>query len=120
VQLITLNLRASGSRVVPASDGRTAIARAEHEDPLLIVLDVMLPDLDGYEVCRRIREFSSAPIIMLTAKAEVSHKVTGLAAGADDYMTKPFSVEELIARVQAVLRRRDGEQRARAPRRVEV
>jgi DNA-binding response OmpR family regulator len=119
VQLITLNLRASGYRVVSASDGLTAVARAEHEDPLLILLDVMLPDLDGYEVCRRIREFSSVPIIMLTAKAEVSHKVAGLSSGADDYVTKPFSVEELIARVQAVLRRPGGA-RARAPRTFEA
>jgi len=120
VQLITINLRASGFRVVSASDGTTAVARAEHEEPLLILLDVMLPDIDGYEVCRRIREFSSVPIIMLTAKAEVAHKVTGLTAGADDYVTKPFSVEELIARVQAVLRRRVGGERARSPRRFEA
>jgi DNA-binding response OmpR family regulator len=111
VQLITVNLRASGYRVVSASDGATALARAEHEEPLLMLLDVMLPDMDGYEVCRRVREFSTVPIIMLTAKAEVSHKVTGLAAGADDYVTKPFSVEELLARVQAVLRRQSGERR---------
>jgi DNA-binding response OmpR family regulator len=83
------------------------------------VLDVMLPDVDGYEVCRRIRELSDVPIIMLTAKAEVVHKVTGLVAGADDYITKPFSVAELLARVQAVLRRGEGG-RARPARRFEA
>lgn len=106
LQLITLNLRASGFSVVGASSGETALTRVEHEEPALVILDVMLPDMDGYEVCRRIREVSSVPIIMLTAKAEVVHKVTGFHAGADDYVTKPFSVEELIARVQAALRRR--------------
>jgi DNA-binding response OmpR family regulator len=115
VQLITLNLRASGYKVISASDGATAIARTEHEQPQLVILDVMLPDVDGYEVCRRIREFSGVPIIMLTAKAEVAHKVTGLTVGADDYVTKPFSVDELIARIQAVLRR-NGTERFRAPR----
>jgi DNA-binding response OmpR family regulator len=117
VQLITLNLRASGYRVVSASDGNTAIARTEHENPILVILDVMLPDLDGYEVCRRIREFSGVPIIMLTAKAEIAHKVTGLGAGADDYVTKPFAVDELLARIQAVLRRRNLE---RTPRLFEI
>lgn len=105
LQLIALNLHASGFRAVTASDGMTALSRAEHEEPDLVILDVMLPDMDGYEVCRRVREFSQVPIIMLTAKAEVSHKVTGLGAGADDYVTKPFSVEELLARVKAVMRR---------------
>ena len=119
VQLITLNLRASGFRVVSASNGELAVRRAEVENPDLIVLDVMLPDFDGYEVCRRIREFSDVPIIMLTAKAEVAHKVTGLVAGADDYVTKPFSVAELLARVHAVLRRHGGRS-GRAPRRLEI
>ena len=119
IQLITLNLRASGFRVVTASSGELAVRRCEIENPALVILDVMLPDFDGYEVCRRIREISEVPIIMLTAKAEVSHKVTGLVAGADDYVTKPFSVAELLARVQAVLRRgdRSGD---RAPRRFEA
>jgi len=119
VQLITLNLRASGYRVITASNGETAVARCEAEKPALVVLDVMLPDVDGYEVCRRIRELSDVPIIMLTAKAEVAHKVTGLVAGADDYITKPFSVAELLARVQAVLRRGEGG-RARPARRFEA
>ena len=115
VQLITLNLRASGYRVITASDGETAVARAENEQPALVILDVMLPDIDGYEVCRRIREFSAVPIIMLTAKAEVAHKVAGLGAGADDYVTKPFSADELLARVQAALRRQE-QNRDRTPR----
>jgi two-component system KDP operon response regulator KdpE len=119
VQLITLNLRASGYRVITASNGETAVARCEAENPALVVLDVMLPDVDGYEVCRRIRELSDVPIIMLTAKAEVVHKVTGLVAGADDYITKPFSVAELLARVQAVLRRGEGG-RERPARRFEA
>jgi two-component system KDP operon response regulator KdpE len=118
VQLITLNLRASGFKVISASNGDTAVARTEAESPALVILDVMLPDTDGYDVCRRIREFSDVPIIMLTAKAEVSHKVTGLVAGADDYVTKPFSVAELLARVQAILRRQNSG-RDRPPRRFE-
>ena len=115
VQLITINLRASGYRVITASDGETAVARTENEQPSLVILDVMLPDIDGYEVCRRIREFSAVPIIMLTAKAEVAHKVTGLGSGADDYVTKPFSADELLARVQSALRRQE-QNRDRTPR----
>ena len=111
--LITLNLRASGYRVITASDGETAVARAENEQPALVILDVMLPDIDGYEVCRRIREFSTFPIIMLTAKADVTHKVAGL--GADDYVTKLFSADELLARVQAALRRQE-QNRDQTPR----
>jgi len=107
VQLITMNLRASGYQTISASDGSTAIARAEHERPALVILDVMLPDMDGYQVCETLRSFTDAPVIMLTAKAEVAHKVAGLGAGADDYVTKPFSADELIARVQAHLRRMD-------------
>ncbi|TAK20457.1 MAG: response regulator transcription factor [Chloroflexota bacterium] len=116
LQLIAMNLHASGYRTVRASDGTTAIARAEMQDLALVILDVMLPDMDGYEVCRAIREFSTVPIIMLTAKAEIAHKVAGLGAGADDYVTKPFSVDELIARVQAQLRRQESSSRPRPPR----
>ena len=105
VRLITLSPRASGYRVITASDGETAVARTENEQPALVILDVVLPDIDGYEVCRRIREFSAVPIIMLTAKAEIAHKVAGLGSGADDYGTKPFSADELLARVQSALRR---------------
>ena len=98
-------LEASGYEVLTARDGQTAVNLAAHESPQLILLDVRMPGLDGYEACRRIREFSTVPVIMLTALAEVADKVKGLELGADDYITKPFSTAELIARVQAALRR---------------
>ena len=103
--LLEMNLVRRGYRVLLAADGLGALNQVELGQPDLVVLDVMLPDIDGYEVCRRIREYSTVPIIMLTAKAEPSQKVRGLAIGADDYVTKPFSAEELLARVVAVLRR---------------
>ena len=105
--LLEMNLVRRGYRVLLAADGLSALNQIELAVPDLVVLDLMLPDIDGYEVCRRIREYSSVPIIMLTAKAEPSQKVRGLAIGADDYVTKPFSAEELLARVVAVLRRAD-------------
>lgn len=105
VQLVRVNMEASGYRVLTAGDGASALRLAETETPDLVILDVMLPEIDGSEVCRRIREFSQVPIIMLTARGEQSQKVEGLRAGADDYVTKPFGVEELLARVEAVLRR---------------
>jgi DNA-binding response OmpR family regulator len=94
-----------GYETLTAGDGQTAIERAVVEQPDLILLDLKLPDLEGYEVCRRIREFSMTPIIMLTALASETDKVRGLEAGADDYVTKPFGARELVARVRAVLRR---------------
>src|SRR4030081_2388720 len=103
--LIQMNLQRQGYRVVLAADGLSGLNAAERERPQLVILDLMLPDLDGYEVCRRIREYSDVSIIMLTAKAEEVHKVRGLKLGADDYVTKPFGAEELLARVEAVLRR---------------
>ncbi len=105
VRAIQVNLEASGYQVLTALDGEQAIEVAAREEPALILLDVRMPKLDGYTACRRIREFSLAPIIMLTARAETADKVQGLDAGADDYMTKPFSAGELMARVRAVLRR---------------
>lgn len=102
---IQVNLEASGYQTLTAADGLGAIALAAREAPDLILLDVRMPGLDGYEVCRRIREFSSVPIVFLTARAETADLVRGLELGADDYVTKPFSAEELMARVQAVLRR---------------
>jgi DNA-binding response OmpR family regulator len=112
LRLLRANLESVGYRVVTAPDGAGGVQKAEAEDPRLIVLDLMLPDLDGFEVCRRIREFSTVPIIMLTARREQSDKVGGLDAGADDYITKPFDVTELLARVRAHLRRSSfGEQR---------
>jgi two-component system KDP operon response regulator KdpE len=91
--------------VLTAPDGNSAVTAAAAEAPDLILLDIRMPGMDGYEACRRIREFSSVPIIMLTAKAEAADKVQGLDAGADDYVTKPFSADELMARVRAALRR---------------
>jgi DNA-binding response OmpR family regulator len=105
LRLLRANLESVGYRVVTASDGASGVQKAEIEDPRLIILDLMLPDLDGFEVCRRIREFSTVPIIMLTARREQSDKVGGLDAGADDYITKPFDATEVLARVRAHLRR---------------
>ncbi len=98
-------LTAKGYEVLTADDGRVALEVAAREQPHLVLLDVRMPRLDGYEACRRLREFSTAPVIMLTAMAETADKVKGLELGADDYMTKPFSTEELVARVKAALRR---------------
>ena len=103
--LLEMNLARRGYRVLGAPDGLSGLNLLESDAPDLVILDLMLPDLDGYEVCRRIREYSAVPIIMLTAKAEEAHKVRGLRLGADDYVTKPFSAEELLARLEAVLRR---------------
>jgi len=104
-ELLEMNLVRRGYRVLQAADGLSAINAVEQETPDLVILDLKLPDIDGYEVCRRIREYSNVPIIMLTAKAEPQEKVRGLSTGADDYITKPFSADELLARVAAVLRR---------------
>jgi len=104
-ELLDLNLSRRGYRVLQAADGLSALNLVEAEAPDLVVLDLKLPDMDGYEVCRRIRDHSSVPIIMLTAKAEQAEKIRGLQLGADDYVTKPFSADELLARVDAVLRR---------------
>ncbi len=105
VRAIQFNLEASGYEVFAARDGQTAIELAASEEPDLILLDIRMLGLDGYEVCQHIREFSAVPIIMLTALAEDADKVKGLDTGADDYVTKPFSADELLARVRAVLRR---------------
>jgi DNA-binding response OmpR family regulator len=104
-ELVDLNLTHRGYRVLQASDGLSALNLLESEQPDLVILDLMMPRMDGYEFCRRVREYSSVPIIMLTAKAEEAHKIQGLQMGADDYVTKPFSPDELLARVEAVLRR---------------
>ena len=105
LRTIQTTLRPDGYAVLSASDGETAIQLAATKEPNLILLDVRLPDLSGFEVCRQIREFSTVPIIMLTALAETDDKIKGLEAGADDYVTKPFSAGELLARISAVLRR---------------
>src|SRR5690348_2269299 len=102
---VSRNLRARGFEVIEASNGLEAMALWEREDPHLLILDIMMPRMDGLEVCKRVRERSAVPIIVLTALDAESDKVTALDLGADDYLTKPFGVEELLARVRAVLRR---------------
>jgi DNA-binding response OmpR family regulator len=111
--LVEMNLSRRGYRVLLAADGLEGLNLLEQEAPDLVVLDLMLPDMDGYEVCRRIGEQSDVPVIMLTARAEPAEKVRGLRVGADDYVTKPFSAEELLARVEAVLRRTQPARRAK-------
>ncbi len=108
VQVVSGYLSREGFDVVTAADGETAVALARDSDPDVVVLDLMLPGIDGMEVCRRIRAFSDAYIIMLTAKSDEIDKLVGLSVGADDYLTKPFSPRELVARVRAMLRRPRG------------
>ena len=105
LRLLQYNLESVGYRVLAAATGQDALQAAAAENPDLVLLDLKLPDLDGYEVYRRLREFSPVPVIMVTARGEVVDKVRGLRLGADDYITKPFSAPELLARVEAVLRR---------------
>src|ERR1044071_8014083 len=105
LDLIASYLRADGFTVYTAQDGPTALAQARAVRPELIVLDVMLPGMDGLEVCRRIQQESDVYILMLTARTEEIDKIVGLSVGADDYLTKPFSPRELVARVKAILRR---------------
>lgn len=105
LRMIQRNLEVVGYSVLTAMDGRAALDAVEANALDLVVLDIMLPGLDGVEVTRRVREFSTVPIIMVTAKDSEEDKVRGLDAGADDYLTKPFSAPELLARVRAVLRR---------------
>lgn len=106
IRLVTEVLRAVGYDVIAAINGETAIEMTAMEQPALILLDIMFPQgPDGFEACRHIRQFSDVPIIMLTAKAKENDKLRGFDAGADDYLTKPFSAKELVARVRAVLRR---------------
>jgi DNA-binding response OmpR family regulator len=104
-KLLTYPLRKEGYDVIPALDGREALDRLREGNFDLVVLDVMLPRMDGFDVCRAIRSRSTVPIIMLTAKTEETDKVLGLELGADDYITKPFSIREFSSRVKAVLRR---------------
>lgn len=105
LETLEYNLSRHGYQVCTATDGPSAVEMARQEQPDLIVLDVMLPGLDGFEVCRILRPEMSVPILMLTARDEEVDKVVGLEVGADDYMTKPFSMRELLARVKALLRR---------------
>ena len=105
VEILKINLQREGYVVFEAYDGEEAVSKAMTVEPDLILLDVMLPKLDGFSVCKKIREKSSVPILMLTAREEELDKVLGLELGADDYITKPFSVRELMARVKANMRR---------------
>ena len=108
-ELLMLYLEKDGFDVSIAHDGGRGIAMFNEHNPDLVLLDVMMPVMDGIQVCREIRKVSTVPIIMLTAKGETSDKVTGLDSGADDYVTKPFEVKELLARIHAVMRRTETE-----------
>lgn len=112
VDIIAYSLRKDGHQVLSASSGEEALAIVEKEPPDMVILDVMLPGMDGFEVCRRIRQRTRTPVILLTARGEEADRVWGLDLGADDYIAKPFSHRELLARVRAVGRRAD---LARAP-----
>ena len=105
VNLIAYNLRKAHYQVLTATNGRDALNQARQTQPDLILLDLMIPEMDGLEVCRELRKTSEVPIIMVTARGEETDRVIGLELGADDYICKPFSVRELLARVKAVLRR---------------
>jgi DNA-binding response OmpR family regulator len=105
LRLITRTLQLEGYEVLSASDGQQALSLIEANVPDAVLLDVMMPKMDGFTVCQRVREFSLVPIIIVTARGQDQDKIRGLDLGADDYLTKPFSVDELLARVRAVLRR---------------
>lgn len=109
VEICSDYLKAANFDVVSAQDGRNGLTRFQLEKPDLVILDLMLPSMDGLDVCREIRKVSTTPIIMLTARVEESDKLVGLELGADDYITKPFSPRELVARVRTVLRRVQGD-----------
>jgi len=108
---VSIYLKNAGYAVRTAANGTAALAEAESAQPALIVLDLMLPDIDGVEVCKRIRQRSDVPILMLTARDEDVDKIIGLEVGADDYLTKPFNPRELVARVKAILRRAQPDRR---------
>ena len=114
VKGIRFNLQNDGYEVITGSDGAKAVELARSQDPDLIILDVMMPRLDGLGACSKIREFSDVPIILLTAKAEDMDKLLGFDQGADDYLTKPFNILELKARIRALLRRSGGSQKTEA------
>ena len=118
-ELLRLYLERDGFEVQQAADGGQGVELARSFEPDIVLLDIMLPVKDGWQVCREIRGFTKTPIIMLTAKGETGDKVAGLEMGADDYITKPFEVKELLARIHAVLRRTTGEVEAVKPRRLE-
>ncbi len=105
VEFIAMNLELEGFRVVRAANGSEALEKASREHPDLVVLDIMMPEMDGFETLAGLRETSSVPVIFLTAKSEEADRIRGLDLGADDYITKPFSPRELVSRIRAVLRR---------------
>lgn len=108
-ELLRIALERAGHGVMTAGDGQAALAAAARHDPALVVLDVGLPEMDGFEVCRRLRAKSEVPILFLTARDDEVDRIVGLELGADDYVTKPFSPRELVARVAAILRRATGQ-----------
>lgn len=108
--LLDLNLKRHGYRAVMAHDGLTGLNLLERYQPRLVLMDLDLPDMDGFDVCRRIRELSPVPVIILTARGQETDKLRGFASGADDYVTKPFSADELLARMEAVMRRGTSQQ----------
>jgi two-component system KDP operon response regulator KdpE len=114
IRFITTNLEAEGFRVLGARDGYEALEKVTRELPDLVILDVMMPDMDGFETLKKIRELSSVPVIFLSVKGQELDRVHGLDLGADDYMTKPFSPRELISRMRAVLRRTEAKSLASA------
>ncbi len=116
-ELTKLYLEKEGYGVEWARDGREALEKARSLRPALLILDLMLPEVDGFEVCRQVRQESDLPILMLTARSEDVDKIVGLELGADDYLTKPFNPRELVARVKAILRR---SQAARRTRKIEI
>lgn len=113
IDLAKMYLEKEGFKIIEANDGRRALTTIAAEKPALVVLDLMLPEVDGWEVCRRVRADSDVPIIMLTARGDDIDRIVGLELGADDYLTKPFNPRELVARVRAILRRT--EKRAVSP-----
>ncbi len=117
-ELLQLYLEKEGYAVTVASDGGQGLAKFHAIHPDLVLLDVMMPVMDGWSVCKAIRAESQTPVIMLTAKGETDDKVAGLKAGADDYITKPFEMQEVLARIEAVLRRSDRSSSEAAPRRL--
>jgi two-component system KDP operon response regulator KdpE len=104
-ELVRINLEHEGFAVLQAENGVMGLQMIRDEQPDLVILDVMMPEMDGWEVCRRLREFSQLPVLMLTARVQSQDIVTGLESGADDYLLKPFNIDELMARVRALLRR---------------
>jgi DNA-binding response OmpR family regulator len=116
IHLLNLYLRDAGYTVVAARDGADGLEMHARERPDLVILDIMLPALDGFEVCRRIRSWSKTPILMLTARGDEDDRIQGLELGADDYLVKPFSPRELVSRVRAILRRMNGQEGGNAQR----